>query len=1176
MPGKGILAPLVIAGVFFFTSLSAGADDKAGPAAPQVHSLDGSWLLSPDPDNVGREEQWFHGPAADAQETKVPWVMQDTLPGYHGVAWYWREFDAPAHPSRDDRYLLRFHAVDYLGEVWVNDQYVGMHEGAEEPFVLDITEAVKAGQVNRLAVRVLNPVEDRRIDGFKLQETPHRVKEKFFNIGGITDSVELLLTPAVWIEDLYVYPDPFSGVVQIEMNVRNAGSDCAAADIQCSIGTGRNGITTGKISLKQELPAGDSLIQAQLKVDNPRLWELNDPYLYRVTCRVQAENAEMFDERSRQCGFRDFRLENGYFRLNGKRTFIRSAHTGNESPITIYFPHDKDYFRRDLLNVKVMGLNAIRFIAGVARPYQLDLCDEMGLMVYEECMAAWYLEDSPFMEERFDNTTLGMIKRDRSHPCIIMWGLMNENFAGEVFFHALNFLPQLRAADNNRLVILNSGRHDGLTGETTFAGVHLWRMANSPELNISFNPGTKVITCKGSTWQPGQVAFHPGLNGEYTVMRWKAPADGSCDIVADLEGIAKPQTTSDIHIYHNSESLFDGLLNIDGHANTAHYQGQAKVRKGDKIDVVVGIGNDVPFGVTTALKMTITGPDGKVYDAAADFTTDRNPNGCWQYGWLKPDKIPNLNTFSLYDQKEPKYGVTIGTVSNPGMLEWQDILSDRHPYPQAPHTASTIQYLRTIDGGKPPLFLSEYGVGSTINLARMMRFYEQFRSTHAGDYTFYHEKYEKFLLDWDAWKLADTFGRPDDFFQQEINMMGQLRLFGINALRANPNVIGYSLTGAVDQGFSGEGLVTTFRELKPGTVDALFDGLAPLRWCLFAEPITAYKDKPILLEAVLANEDVLSPGQYEAELMVLGPDQKRYFQRDIPVTIPEAKNGMEPSYTLPVFSEEVRIDGPEGEYRLVAAFKEKAAAAGGQAKFYLFDRRNMPPVEPEVVLWGEDTELRDWLADIGITVRSFDSAVQPGRELILVSSKPYANGRREEFRELARRIGQGSAAVFLSPKVFFKRFDWFGWPDKPLGWLPLKEKGEVITLMNIGLYHADRWLKRNPIFDGLPCGGMMDYFVYRNIAANDAYAGIDGPDEAIAGGNFVVFAEYKSGLQLAEYRFGAGRFILNTLSIRENLGTDPVAEKILRNLLRYAGRDVNQPLAPLPDDFSQQLIEIGY
>ena len=105
------------------------------------------------------------------------------------------------------------------------------------------------------------------------------------------------------------------------------------------------------------------------------------------------------DEYSVRCGFRDFRFENGYFRLNGRRIFLKCSHTGNHCPIGLQLPHDPDLLRRDLHNVKVMGFNAIRYIAGVATRYQLDLCDEIGLLVYEEPYANWCLENSPKMAE---------------------------------------------------------------------------------------------------------------------------------------------------------------------------------------------------------------------------------------------------------------------------------------------------------------------------------------------------------------------------------------------------------------------------------------------------------------------------------------------------------------------------------------------------------------------------------------------------------------------------------------------------------------------------------------------------------------------------------------------------------------------------------------------------------
>ena len=102
-------------------------------------SLDGpGWRLATDPKNVGRDQRWFAAPRTEALPTQVPWIIQDAFPGYHGVAWYWREFLAPAHPHADGRYLLRCWAVDYQAEVWVNGLAVGSHEGGETPFLLDV------------------------------------------------------------------------------------------------------------------------------------------------------------------------------------------------------------------------------------------------------------------------------------------------------------------------------------------------------------------------------------------------------------------------------------------------------------------------------------------------------------------------------------------------------------------------------------------------------------------------------------------------------------------------------------------------------------------------------------------------------------------------------------------------------------------------------------------------------------------------------------------------------------------------------------------------------------------------------------------------------------------------------------------------------------------------------
>lgn len=68
-----------------------------------VISLDGQWLLAPDPQNRGLEQRWWTTPRPEAMQTKVPWIIQDSFPGYHGVAWYWKEFEAPANLKSNGR-----------------------------------------------------------------------------------------------------------------------------------------------------------------------------------------------------------------------------------------------------------------------------------------------------------------------------------------------------------------------------------------------------------------------------------------------------------------------------------------------------------------------------------------------------------------------------------------------------------------------------------------------------------------------------------------------------------------------------------------------------------------------------------------------------------------------------------------------------------------------------------------------------------------------------------------------------------------------------------------------------------------------------------------------------------------------------------------------------------------
>lgn len=458
----------------------SGRHTKSLAARNNVVTLDGEWSIATDPKNVGRTEQWFASGLHGATLARVPGIIQGAFPAYHGLAWYSRHFTAPLNPNPQGRHLLRFGAVDYLADVWVNGVYVGGHEGSEAPFVLDVTDVIKPNGDNRVMVRVLNP-SNVPIDGIVLDETPHQHKRIPYSAGlvsdygGIIDSVQLLITPAVRVETLFVRPEWKTGKVRIQVNARNHTSRIIRADMQVCLALAGGGEMLVASDTEHELPPGDTLLEAGLMVNNPQLWDLQDPFLYRVTARLKEKEADSTDEASVCCGFRDFRVVNGYFQLNGRRIILRSSHTLNQSPIGIRIPpaEARDLLRRDMLYAKASGLNMIRFAVGIAYPYQLDLCDEIGIMVYEETFAAdsfYQTEDmvpktldpstSAKMKEQYDRSLKEMIVRDRNHASVVMWEMLNETSNGPVFRHAVESLALVRSLDDSRAVLLSSGRFD--------------------------------------------------------------------------------------------------------------------------------------------------------------------------------------------------------------------------------------------------------------------------------------------------------------------------------------------------------------------------------------------------------------------------------------------------------------------------------------------------------------------------------------------------------------------------------------------------------------------------------------------------------------------------------------------------------------------------------------------
>ncbi len=935
--------------------------------------------------------------------------MQDALPGYHGVAWYWREFAAPDNPLPGRRCLLRFGAVNYKADVWLNGTYLGGDEGGEMPFEFDVTAAVRAGTPQQLAVRVLDPLYDRRIDGMTKYETPRRGGPAIQH-GGIEDSVDLLLVPEVRVSDVFANPNWRTGDIDLELTFVNASERPVTAKLALSVTRDKSDTAVAAKSTDVYLKPGESMITGSLRVPDPLLWDLDAPNLYRVSVRLSPSGAEASgDEASVRFGFRDFRFEGGAFRLNGRRILLKAAPVSNFDALGFWLPYDlgasPDFFERRLMEAKRLGFNMVRVHRGAARRNMLDRADEIGLMVYEESFASSRTAPTPYLAGRLRDVFSRLVRRDRNHPSVVAWGLLNEiRSEWPQFQEGVAALSLVRSLDQTRMVILNSGRWDNL-----------------PHIGSLSSPGSQG-------WQ---------------------------------------------HFLGNERA----------EAKTA-LAGSAASKEGDNAN-------------------------------AAD-------------------------------------------------------MGDIHHYVGIPFSAESRKLFRTFGHSlRNPMLVSEFGTGSGIDLPALWEFYEKRGATHLEPAQFTRRMLDEFLADWKLYGLADTFSGPANFFTQTLSRSARTRLELINALRANPNIAGFSNVSLSERPMLAQGIVTMYGETKPGMEEALRDALAPARFSLFAEPLSCYAGDTVRLEAVLANAGALPAGEHTVLVEVREEAGAVVYRKQVSVRVRDD----EAPFAQPVLNEEVKMTGGGGRYSFSAQILGGPKIPGGTAELFVFDRAKMPAVTREVVLWGTDAKLQDWLAENGIRWRPFDPGKPAARDLILATENPPAPGGRAAFEILLQHIAQGASVVFLSEKVFRDGKD-------STRWLPVERKGTILRPFN-WLLTKDEWIKAHPVFEGLQRGGVLEYPYYRELLAahQPIFARASAPDAAIAGAFSTSSFQnetgiYYSGLLVAEYAFGSGRFLINTLAVRDNIGKSPQAERLLRNILMYMARGLDGRPARLTPDAKQKIARI--
>ena len=356
------------------------------------------------------------------------------LPG--GVGWYRKTFSIPLTPSQDGgtSCFIEFDGVYMNSTVYVNGQKVGFRPYGYSSFEYDITEYLKRGE-NIIAVRVDN------------SDQPN---SRWYSGCGIYRHVWLIQTEHTHVAHWGTYvtsslsKNNKTATFNVMVEVANKTKDTQITNILLDAG--------GKEVAKSN--------GSTLQVKNPHLWTLDNPYIYKVRTEIRVGD-KIVDVYETNTGVRSFRFDpKAGFSLNSVPVKINGVCEHHDFGC-LGAALNEDALHRKLVKLKAMGVNAIRSSHNPPAPELLNMCDTMGLIVMDESFDMWRRKKTQndyarFFDEWHERDLSDLVKRDRNHPCILMWSIGNE------------VLEQWSSADADELtleqanLILNAG-HDAST-----------------------------------------------------------------------------------------------------------------------------------------------------------------------------------------------------------------------------------------------------------------------------------------------------------------------------------------------------------------------------------------------------------------------------------------------------------------------------------------------------------------------------------------------------------------------------------------------------------------------------------------------------------------------------------------------------------------------------------------
>ena len=407
--------------VSFFFSIAALA------ALGEECLLSDGWLFSRDGSSwreVSVPHDWaieapFDAASKDGDTGKLPW---------RGVGTYRRTFVVTARDAAGT-VALDFDGVMARPKVYVNGKLAGGWDYGYQSFRVDATPFVVPG-TNRLEV-----VADTR-----------RHRSRWYPGGGINRKVVLKTMPkAHFVYNGIAVTTPVAererAVVRVRWETANADDRatvqvCVRRDgVENADRTGK-AVARGQVVLSDAVPAEKG--ELSIEIADPKLWDIDSPCLYLAECTLSS-GGDTATETVR-FGIRKIAFpvgvgadanvwEKNGFHLNGRRVQLKGVNLHEDMGL-LGRAYCRSAVRRQLLLMKDMGANALRTSHNPVAPETLALCDELGILVWDECFDKWDDTASRFSEESLEpyieRNLREFVRRDRNHPSVIVWSMGNE------------------------------------------------------------------------------------------------------------------------------------------------------------------------------------------------------------------------------------------------------------------------------------------------------------------------------------------------------------------------------------------------------------------------------------------------------------------------------------------------------------------------------------------------------------------------------------------------------------------------------------------------------------------------------------------------------------------------------------------------------------------------------